>query len=410
MAELIRANAQATRLAVVAEDPVAQVDLVAVGDVFLDRTDVDHPFDRVRRMFKSVSIVFGNQEGVYSDTTVRAPSSGIQLVVDGSKAAAIAAAGFTVMSCANNHIVDGGYEGLADTIASLEQHGVATVGAGKTIAEARKPRVIVREGVRIAFLAYSAVFPAGYDAKERRPGLAPIRADTFYAPPDPKQVEAPARVPRVLTVPFKPDVDDLRKDVAAAREQADVVLTSFHWGVWTRPFVVTEYEREYARVAIDAGATAVLGHHHHLLRGIELYRGKPIFYGLGHFVFDMPNFNARLTQTDLNRQLKEQPEYGLFERPDQPFMPMHKDTLKTMAVYLCFEGNAITYAGVLPCQIERDGSVTPLKTDSREGAEILDYLDRAGEDQGFGTCIARDGRASLDGFPLASVQLNAKSS
>lgn len=386
------------------------MDLIAVGDVFVNRDDIDRPFDHVRPLLKSARIVFGNQEGVYSDTSVRAPSSGIQVVVRASTAAALANAGFTVMSCSNNHIVDAGYEGLADTLAALEHYGIVTVGAGPNIAQARTPRVITQDGVRVAFLAYAAVFPAGYDAKERRPGIAPIRADTFYAPPDTKQMEAPARAPRIITIPFQPDVDALRKDIAEAARQADVIVTSFHWGVFPDPFVVTDYERQYARIAIDAGATVVLGHHHHLLRGVELYRGRPIFYGLGQFVFDLPRFNEMVTETQLKEMRKRSGDYALFERTEQPLMPMHRDALLTMLVYLRFGRGPLTYAGVLPCRIgASDGVVMPLQVDSPEGREVLDYVVRAGDEQGFARTLDCDSGESIAGYRLATVRVESPS-
>ena len=85
---------------------------------------------------------------------------------------------------------------------------------------------------------------------------------------------------------------------------------------------MTDYEFVLARSAIDFGADVVLGHHHHFLRGIELYRSKPIFYGLGHFVFDLPGLGDALTDRELTK-LKQRGEYAIIRGPGIRF---HRST------------------------------------------------------------------------------------
>ena len=92
------------------------------------------------------------------------------------------------------------------------------------------------------------------------------------------------------------------------------MIASFHWGsAWKRGFL-TDYEREVAPVAIDAGADLVLGHHHHFLRGVEFHEDRPIFYGLGHFVFDLTWIGAKLPQPEIERLKEAYGDYAIYPR------------------------------------------------------------------------------------------------
>src|SRR5436309_964566 len=104
----------------------------------------------------------------------------------------------------------------------------------------------------------------------------------------------PGLLPQVVSALDDEDADRVQSDIAEAKTVADIVVVSAHWGDFSRPFVLTDHERQCARLFIDSGADVVLGHHHHLLRGVEWYEGRPIFYGLGHFVFDQPHLAMQL--------------------------------------------------------------------------------------------------------------------
>lgn len=164
-------------------------------------------------------------------------------------------AGIDAVSLANNHSMDFGAQGMRDTLATLQAHGIAHCGIGETLAEARRPALLDVAGTTIALLGYDGISAAWYGAGEDWPGTAPL---------DPELIAA---------------------DVVAAAGLADVVIPFFHWGI-EYTLLPTEEQRQIARAAIDAGATLVLGSHPHWLQGFEFYRGKPIFYSLGNFVFD----------------------------------------------------------------------------------------------------------------------------
>ena len=104
--------------------------------------------------------------------------------------------------------------------------------------------------------------------------------------------------------------------------------------------MLTDYERTLGRAAIDFGADVVLGHHHHFLRGIEVYNGKPIFFGLGHFVFDLPGLESALTPLELTK-LKGMGEFAIYPREGYPLSPFHADARKTMVALCTFDGRQL---------------------------------------------------------------------
>ena len=119
---------------------------------------------------------------------------------------------------------------------------------------------------------------------------------------------------------------------SALRETADVVVVALHKGIGHLPVVVPAYERELARTAIDCGADIVVGHHAHILRGIELYRGKPVFHGLGNFVavtHALTPSGASAAELDAwSRRRREL--FGFAPDPEMPFYPFHPESRNTM--------------------------------------------------------------------------------
>jgi poly-gamma-glutamate synthesis protein (capsule biosynthesis protein) len=169
-------------------------------------------------------------------------------------------AGFDVLTVASNHAKDCGDsvcgdQALLDTLANLEAAGIAAVGGGRNVAEARSGRVLTVNGVRFAFLGYDDVAASAYGAGEDSPGTAPLAFGS------------------------------LGEDVDRARLDADVVIVLNHWGVEYTP-VPTERQRRLAREAVGAGATLVVGNHPHVVQAVELLEGGLVAHALGNFVFD----------------------------------------------------------------------------------------------------------------------------
>lgn len=163
---------------------------------------------------------------------------------------------FDALAVSNNHSGDYGQAAFLETLAHLEQAGIASFGGGRNLTEAHRPLWIEKHGLRIAVLGYNEFKPRSFEAGPHWPGIAWSEDSQVLA------------------------------DIRAARAAgADVVIPFMHWG-WEREPEPTERQRQLARLMIDAGAAAVVGGHPHVTQGTESYRGRPIVYSLGNFVFD----------------------------------------------------------------------------------------------------------------------------
>jgi poly-gamma-glutamate capsule biosynthesis protein CapA/YwtB (metallophosphatase superfamily) len=164
-------------------------------------------------------------------------------------------------SVANNHIGDFGLAGLRDTLAALDRAGIAHAGAGIDRLSARQPALLTRAGARVAVVAF-ADYPVEWTATATAPGIN-------YTP-----------------VSLAPEYfDELKVTLAVAREQADLVVFSIHWGPNMRERPSREFQ-EFAHAVIDAGADIFWGHSAHVVQGIEFRRGHPILYDTGDLVDD----------------------------------------------------------------------------------------------------------------------------
>lgn len=344
-----------------------------VGDVIVERDQPETAFTSVADQLQDLDYLFGNLESPYTIHPQLAPSALIPVHVDPSNAAALHTAPFSVLSLANNHILDAGIETMLGTADLVRANGIAVCGVGADIDQARRPAITEINGLRISCLAYASVFPAGYEARRNWPGLAPMRAHNLYRGTSNHWI--PGEIPTVSTVPVEEDLAALRGDIARAAAHSDVVIASFHWGDWTRPFVVTDHEKRTARQAIDAGADIVVGHHHHALRGVEWYRGRPIFYGLGHFVFDAPLAAGRALALGAWADAPQESGYGrISAQAGWPTLPFHPDMRMTALAWCRLVEGVPHSAGFLPCLIDQDGNVRPCDPDTDDGRAIVDYV------------------------------------
>lgn len=263
--------------------------LVMVGDIYVQRPDPATVFSHVAERFEAADFVIGNLEGAVCDGGTPWQKGGINVwKADARQMQAIEAGAFDAVSVTNNHIMDFGYDGLAETLANLDAINVRHAGAGDNLAAAHAPAIIEKDGVRIALLAYTSVFVKGWEATEDRPGLAVLRVRTAYEP-DYRVGELPGAPPIIRTWAVPADLATLKADIAQASKAADLVICSFHWGISGGYEKLTEYQTEIGRFAVDCGADMVFGHHPHLFQGIEIYQGRPIFYSLGNFTFARHN-------------------------------------------------------------------------------------------------------------------------
>jgi gamma-polyglutamate biosynthesis protein CapA len=257
-----------------------KVTMVAVGDVVLSRERPEEAFAKVMTELKSETFSCCNFEAPLSNRgtpqyakyeTIHSPPEMIKGFLH---------AGFKVVSLANNHSMDYGSEALIDTIETLDASGILHAGAGRNVEEARKPAFFDAGGMRFAFVSFATEAFMGYGANAHKPGIALIRQDALYGPscvnPD--------------------DVEALAEGVKGAKKEADFVIAAFHWGL-SQSRVLIQSQVVLGRTAVKSGAGLVIGHHPHVLQGVEVYRGSLILYSLGNFVFDlMPAFLGPATR------------------------------------------------------------------------------------------------------------------
>ncbi|MBI4333088.1 MAG: CapA family protein [Chloroflexi bacterium] len=242
---------------------------------------VEKLFSRVHQKIKEADISFCHLESVlstrgclqYRDYNTWASR------VHPDNARSLAFAGFNVVSQAGNRCFDYGPEALLDSIEAVRSRGMLVTGAGKDLADARRPAILERKGIKVGFLDYCSVLPVEYEAREGKPGCSPIRVSTYWE----SQGYQPGIPPRIITVAREEDVRDMEGDIRKLRSQVDVLVVSTHWGQDYIPSLLCTYQPLLARRAIDAGADIILGHHGHNIRGLEMYRGRPVFYCLGTF-------------------------------------------------------------------------------------------------------------------------------
>lgn len=380
-----------------------RVFLAAVGDVLVDRSDPGRALSGVRPLLGAADVTFGNFEGVLTDKYSVAPGASRSSVVPPRNAEGVA--GFDVMSLANNHSMDAGEGGLADTMSALTRLGVRPVGAGKNLDAALATVIVETSGPRVALLAVTAVLQHGAEARPGVPGVAPLRADDAYLPMYPG-VRCPGVTPRIVSILDETDWERLAVVIGEAKRNADLVVVSVHWGDHTRPWVLTDHERLCAELIIDAGADLILGHHHHMMRGMDFVGGKPVFYGLGHIVFDYPRFADELASYgfDTSALSSEQlvtafGEYGIFPRPEHPSFPFHPMARHAGVAVLEIDADGVRSCGIVPCFINQEGIALPVNREDDNWPQMLDFLRKCQSRAGLSATVEDKG-TEFGGHPM----------
>src|SRR5262245_14006730 len=262
--------------------------LMLTGDVnLMNVTDPKVPFARIADTLRRADVLFGNLECCFHE-----PGAGHSVEREGFYASPLSAqalviGGFHAIGNANN--VNYGEEAIRSSLHELERVGIPCTGAGVNEKAARAPVIVTNRGLRFGFLQRTSVYWAtGHEATDTSPGVAVLTGRTAYEPPlhtrraGVPPANRPGLPPVIVTWADAGSLADFTADLRALRATADVVVASHHWGLAED---VLDYQTEIAHAAIDAGADVVMGHGPHYACAVEMYRGKPIFYGLGSFSF-----------------------------------------------------------------------------------------------------------------------------
>jgi poly-gamma-glutamate synthesis protein (capsule biosynthesis protein) len=261
--------------------------LILTGDVnLMNVTDPSVPFARVADELRD-AVTFSNFECCLFDPGSHSFHNEGFHAHPGPGGEALKLAGIDAVGIANN--VNYGEAAILGSIARLDALGVEHTGAGPNLAAARAPAIVKRDGLTCAFLQRSSVYwPTNHEAGAEATGIAVIRGHTAYhvpmhkTRPETPPPNRPGVPPEIVTWADAAYLRAFADDIAKLKERADIVVASCHWGLGQE---VLAYMSEIAHAAIDAGAHVVMGHGPHYSLPVEVYQGRPIFYGLGSFSF-----------------------------------------------------------------------------------------------------------------------------
>ena len=262
--------------------------LMLTGDVnLMNVTDPKVPFGLIGDTLRRADVLFGNLECCFYER-----GGGHSVEREGfyaplASAQALVLGGYHAIGNANN--VNYGEEAIRSSLRELARIGIPCTGAGLNSKAARAPAVVTHQGLRFGFLQRTSVYWAtGHEATGDSPGVAVLTGRTAYEPPLQTRragvppANRPGLPPAIVTWADVRSLTEFTGDLRALRAEADIVVASHHWGLAED---VLDYQVEIAHAAIDAGADVVMGHGPHYACAVEMYRGKPIFYGLGSFSF-----------------------------------------------------------------------------------------------------------------------------
>lgn len=288
------------------------ISLIAVGDVFVSgiiqhtggefqnnrRENPNSVFDLVAPFLRGKDIIFCNLEGPFCKPGKPLRYKRSSWCSEPKNVSALKYTGINLVSLANNQTMGFGAAGLMETIETLESNGIAYVGGGKNLEEARRPKIISQKNTSIGFLGRftnqnaAGLSLIGYGARENSPGVAQLMVSPLYAPPQVNEL----------------DLEEFEEDVKMAKAISDVLIVGCHMGIQGQ--ALTMHQPAIAHAAVDCGADLVVCTHPHRIQGIEVYKGKVIFYSIGNFALDFayaqqPKESIILDCTVSNKAIKD---------------------------------------------------------------------------------------------------------
>lgn len=330
------------------------VTLLIVGDIDVQRrTDPTTAFVHMGETMQRADVVYANLEGML----VAPKGPGIDIPDKGGwrhpgpdGVVALKSANVKVVGVANNVAYD--RSNLLETLRILDANGIAHTGGGVNLDAAHEPAIIERKGVKIGFLQYTARW---------------YQDDQQLATPTAAGVAKIASRDGATIDPA--DVQQVQSDIRRLRPRVDIIVVSHHnrdgatatqfAGIKPErrpnPHVSEEYQKVFAHMALDAGADLVYGHGTHTVQGVEVYKGKPILYAIGHSAFDQPGYER------------------------------FKDGLVVRAV---IEGKRLLRVSFVPVTRDDHNDVMMIDPSTGDGAKLVQVV----EEQSKGTALRIDGQ------------------
>ena len=349
-----------------------KLSIICVGDLILDEPGPMAPyFEGTKAVFQQEDVTIGHVETPHtrrnlpSCIDIQAPPSNpehLEILKD---------IGLDIATVAGNHLYDCGPYGVIDTVEKLKELGIIPAGGGANIYEAKKPAIIEKNGKKIGLISYNCTGPKLGWATSQKPGANFVGVETSYVPAR----DMPGCPAKVYTFIWPQNLKKMQDEIAELRREVDLVAVAFHKGNGGDHPRLDSYEQPICYAAIDAGADMVFGHHHHVLKGVEIYKGKPIYHGLGNFVCVTYAMTAGHNDTPemiayLKQRAREGRGDGHYEVDFYPWSPVSRYTIIAKVLT---DDSGVTEFGFIPCYIEKDGNIT-LRTRDNGGQEILDFM------------------------------------
>lgn len=359
--------------------------MLAVGDcIFEEGVDAEFLLELTSESLKSADILVGQCEITYSNTPVSTITDRIPKPRDPDVMEGLIPAGFNVMTLAGNHVWDLGKPGIEDTTEWLRDRSVAITGAGLNLEEARIPAKVQRNGIIFGFLSYNCVGPKETWASRDKSGCAYVNIITHYE----LDHATPGGIPTAYIGIELDSLEMMQDDIKKLRSQCDVLVVSFHKGLVHTPITVMNYERHLSYAAIDAGADLIIGHHAHILHGIEHYKGKIIFHSLGNYAVSL-RMTVDPTQGVEQWALRRKKLFGFEPDPEYPTYPFHPEAVHTIIAKCYIEEKKIVKVNYIPCLVNKKSQPEILKNDKR-GQATFNYVEKITNEAGLNAKFAWD--------------------
>ncbi|MFS0776918.1 CapA family protein [Neobacillus sp. 3P2-tot-E-2] len=343
-----------------------KITLLNVGDIILG-PDPEPYFSEVKTTLVAADIVVGQLEVTHTKRNKQA----VELGRIPENLSPLISNGFDLVTMAGNHLMDAGAAGVEDSIEWLDKHNIAYVGAGMNLEEAKRPVILQQKGMRIGYLNYNCVGPKNTWATKDNPGNAYLEIITHYE----LDHETPGGPPTIYSWATMETLKAMQEDIAKVRSMCDVLVVAFHKGIGHIPIKIAQYEQQVSRAAIDAGADLVVSHHAHILRGIEVYKGKTIYHGLCNFVTWVPLLAPSEDKDPDSWAMRRIELFGFEPDPEYPTYPFHPEAIYTIIAKCEIENGAIVQTSYLPCIIDKSGKPIVLGKDEN-GQKVFDYMDK----------------------------------
>ncbi|HQS70975.1 MAG: capsule biosynthesis protein [Novosphingobium sp. 17-62-8] len=343
------------------------ISIVLAGDLVLDEPDARYWLAGIAPALQAADLAVGHLEVPHSARGVELKGDVPAPAAPPENVAAIAGAGFHLLSLAGNHIADCGADGIADTLALMAAAGLKGTGAGLTLGQACTPVVVERGGLNIGLLSYNCVGPEISWATETSAGCAYLRIETADASPIAPAANLECVTDKALAT--------VKGDIAALKAKADFVMVALHKGIVHTPARLAPYERAISHAAIDAGADVVIGHHAHIVRGIEFHRGKPIFHGLGNgcvvtgALSPAQDHPARREWAERRKTL-----FGFEPDPAYTLAPFHPEAVNAMLGRLTLHPDGSVDVSIVPVDVLAPGR--PVLAEGERKEAVARYIEQ----------------------------------